>query len=104
MKTELLPNETVIKEGIASLHITNWNWVGGRLTLTNQRLVFELDAPNPQTGMVIIPLVDIGNTTLRSIKLLNWIPIARKSLAVAIKDLAFALSEIKKVEFSWLKH
>lgn len=36
-----------------------WEGVGGRLYLTNRRLVFESHAINLQTGTTDIPLADI---------------------------------------------
>ena len=58
MKTQLLPGETLIKDGAANLQ-RGIETVGGRVHLTSQRLVFESHAINVQTGITIIPLESI---------------------------------------------
>lgn len=81
MKTELLPNETVIKEGAANLQ-RGAETVGSKLFLTNQRLVFESHAFNIQTGATLIELAHIVKTALCWTKFLNLIPLAPNSLEV----------------------
>ena len=58
MKTPLLPDEVLIKQGPANLQ-RGTETVGGRLTLTSQRLVFESHRFNLQAGAAIIPLATI---------------------------------------------
>ena len=81
MKTEMLPGEATVKEGVANLQ-RGVETVGGKLFLTNQRLVFESHAFNIQTGETTIPLGDISETMLCWTKFLNLIPITPNSLAV----------------------
>ena len=81
MKTEMLQGEVAIKDGAANLQ-RGMEAVGGKLFLTNFRLVFESHKFNIQAGATIIPLVDISETKFCWTKLLNLLPIAPNSLAV----------------------
>jgi hypothetical protein len=85
MKTEMLPGEATIKEGVASLQ-RGIETVGGRLFLTNQRLIFESHAFNIQTGATIIPLGEISETMPCWTRYFNLIPIAPNSLAVSTSE------------------
>ena len=85
MKTPLLPGETPVKEGAANLQ-RGLETVGGRLYLTNQRLVFESHAVNIQTGPTIIPLANITATRKCWTKLLNLIPLVPNSVGVATTE------------------
>jgi hypothetical protein len=85
MKTETLPGEEIIKEGGANLQ-RGLETVGGRLFLTNQRLVFESHAFNLQTGATIIPLADISETMPCWTRFLNLIPVTPNSLAVSTSE------------------
>lgn len=58
MKTELTQGEQVIKEGSANLQ-RNIGTVGGKLYLTNQRLVFEAHKFNVQRGVTEVELSNI---------------------------------------------
>jgi len=60
MKTPTLPGEAIFKEGAANLQ-SGIETVGGRLSLTNRRLVFESHAFNVQTGATIIPLESVDS-------------------------------------------
>lgn len=82
MKTELLADETVTKSGAANLQ-RGAETVGGKLYLTNRRLIFEAHSLNFQSGTTIVPLQEISETTPCWTRFLNLIPVAPNSLAVA---------------------
>ena len=82
MKIELAPSETVIREGGANLQ-RGWEAVGGRLFLTNARLVFASHSFNVQTGPVEILLADIRQVMPCWTKFLGLLPIANNSLAIS---------------------
>ena len=84
MKTHSLPDDTTVKEGAANLQL-GVETVGGRLSLTSERLVFKSHVFNIHAGATIIPLAQISRTTPCWTKLLNLIPIAPRSLAVSTK-------------------
>ena len=81
MKIELAANERVIREGGANVQ-RRWEAVGGRLFLTNARLVFSSHSFNVQTGPLEIPLADIREITPCWTKFMGLIPLAPNSLAV----------------------
>ena len=85
MKTELIDHETEIKSGFANLQ-RGAETVGGKLYLTNHRLIFESHALNIQTGTTIVPLQEISETTPCWTKFLNLIPLAPNSLSVSTPD------------------
>lgn len=85
MKTQLLPGETVIKDGAANLQ-QGIETVGGRVHLTSQRLVFESHAINIQTGTTIIPLESITGVQKCWTRFLNLIPLFPNSVAIATKE------------------
>ena len=84
MKTEMKPNEQVLKQGGANLQ-RGLETVGGKLYLTNQRLVFEAHKLNIQTGNTEINLSDIQSIEKCWTKLLGIIPLMPNSLAVYTK-------------------
>lgn len=81
MKIELAPGERMIKEGAANLQ-RGIETVGGRLFLTDRRLVFASHAFNVQSGATEIPLRDIRSTAPCWTKFLGLIPLMPNSLAV----------------------
>lgn len=85
MKINLNPNETVIKQGGANLQC-GVETVGGKLYLTDQRLVFRSHSFNVQTGETAVTLDEIGQTSLCWTKFLNILPLAPNSLAVETKN------------------
>jgi GRAM domain-containing protein/AAA domain-containing protein len=85
METPPLPNETFVKDGAANLQ-RGIETVGGKLYLTNQRLVFESHALNIQTGTTIIPLSSINRTRKCWTKFLNIFPVFPNSIAVSTKE------------------
>ncbi len=82
MKTQLLPDETVVKEGLANMQRII-GATGGKLFLTNQRLVFEPHALNIRRGAVIIPLSSVAGARKCWTRLLNLIPMVPNGLAVS---------------------
>jgi hypothetical protein len=85
MKTLYLPDEALVKDGAANLQRGS-ETVGGRLYLTNRRLVFESHALNIQTGATIIPLSAITGVRKCWTKFLNLIPLVPNSVAVSTKE------------------
>ena len=61
MRTELKQDEHIIKQGLANLQ-KGIETVGGRLYLTNQRLVFEAHTINVQGGTTEIELSNVSTT------------------------------------------
>jgi len=82
MKITLNPNENLVREGAANLQ-RGAETVGGRLFLTDQRLVFQSHSFNIQTGATEIPLSQVRGTRLCWTRFLNLIPLLPNSLAVA---------------------
>ena len=85
METQLLPDETIIKEGLANMR-RGILWVGGKLFLTDQRLVFEPHAFNIRRGATIIPLSSVTGVRKCWTKFLNLIPVAPNGIAVSSKE------------------
>lgn len=85
MKTELQQNEQLIKNGAANLQ-KGIETVGGKLYLTNQRIVFEAHKLNVQGGITEIELSDIQSSEKCWTKFLGIIPLMPNSLAVYTKS------------------
>lgn len=85
METALLPDETLQKTGFANLQ-RGWEAVGGRLALTDRRLIFESHPFNIQSGKTVIPLPTIADVKECWTKLLNLFPLVPNSIAVTTKD------------------
>jgi hypothetical protein len=85
MKTELRQGEQIIKYGLASLP-KNIETVGGKLYLTNQRLVFETHMFNVQRGVTEVELSNIQSSQPCWTRFLNIIPVFPNSLAVFTKQ------------------
>ena len=81
MRTELRQSEHVIKEGAASLQ-KNIETVGGRLRLTNQRLLFEAHKFNVQRGVTEIELPSIQASHPCWTKFLGLLPLFPNALAI----------------------
>lgn len=84
MKSPLRANEQVLKEGPANLK-RNVEAVGGKLYLTNQRLVFESHAFNVQTGVTECELGEIESAEPCWTTLL-FIPIVPNGLTVTTRS------------------
>jgi hypothetical protein len=85
MKTALQTNEKIVRKGAANLQ-RGVETVGGKLFLTDQRLVFESHAFNVHSGTTEIPLTNIARIVPCWTKFLNLIPIMPNSLAVQTTD------------------
>jgi len=81
MKMKLLDNERIIKEGGANLQ-KNIETVGGKLYLTNLRLIWESHALNIQSGKVEILLSEIVNIESGWTKFLGLIPLFPNAIVV----------------------
>jgi len=81
MNIEMKQGERLIKEGAANLQ-RNIETVGGKLYLTNQRLLFEAHKANVQRETTEIGLSDIHSTKKCWTKFLGFIPVMPNSLSV----------------------
>ena len=84
MKTALEPNEVITRSSWANL-FRGWEGVGGRLYLTDRRLVFESHAINFQTGTNELPVCEIAGAKKCWSKFLG-VPLAPTSVVVAMKS------------------
>jgi len=85
MNTPALENEVITKEGPTNL-LRGVESVGGKLYLTNQRLIFESHSVNFQTGATIFNLVDVKSTKTTWTKFLGAIPTFPNGLDVELND------------------
>ncbi len=85
MKTALREGEKIIKEGAANLQ-RNVETVGGKLYLTNQRLVFEAHKFNVQSAPAEVDISNIKSSEPSWTKFLGFIPIFPNSLSVYTKQ------------------
>lgn len=85
MKTTLLQGEHLIKQGAANLQ-KNIETVGGKLYLTNQRLIFEPHAINFQRGITEIAVPSIQSARACWTLFLGLVPLFPNSLAVCTKN------------------
>ncbi len=85
MNCELRPGEEVIKVGPANLQ-KNIETVGGKLCLTNQRLVIEAHKLNVQVGTTEVELSDVQSSQQCWTKFLGVIPVFPNSLAIHVKQ------------------
>jgi len=95
LKTELLNSEKVVKQGSANLQ-KNIETVGGKLYLTNQRLIFEAHRINVQSGITEVNIKNVQSTKPCWTRFLGLIPIFPNSLAIFTKqgqEYRFALFE-----------
>ena len=80
-KLKLREGEQVLKDGAANLQ-RGVETVGGRLYLTNQRLVFQPHRFNVQSQAAELELAGVRSIRPCWTKLLNLIPLAPNSLSV----------------------
>jgi hypothetical protein len=97
MKSQLLAGEDIVKEGKANF-LRGIEGVGGKLYLTNMRLIFEAHAFNVQSSSEILPLQDIVRLGSGWTKLFGAIPLAPNALNVytADRQLDFTVSGRRK--------
>jgi hypothetical protein len=85
MKTQLLAGEEIVKDGKANF-LRGIEGVGGKLYLTNMRLIFEAHAFNVQSSSEVVSLQDIERLGLGWTKLFSVIPLAPNALNVYTAD------------------
>ncbi|MGI8749437.1 MAG: GRAM domain-containing protein [Thermoleophilaceae bacterium] len=85
MDTPLEPGETIVKEGRANL-MRGAEVVGGRLCLTDRRLVFESHALNVQRGPALVALSDVAGLDKVWTRVFGLIPLTPNGLAVRSSD------------------
>lgn len=85
MRTTLQNGEAIIKEGAANLQ-RNIESVGGKLYLTDRRLVFEPHKINIQGGIAEINLSSVECTRNCRTRFLGLVPTFQNSLAVCTKE------------------
>ena len=85
MKTRTRDSEKNIKHGSANLQ-KNIETVGGKLSLTNERLIFVAYQINVQNASIEIELSNIQSSEKCWTKFLGLIPIMPNSLAVYTKE------------------
>ena len=85
MNVELRENEQPVRKGRANLQ-RGIEVVGGRLYLTNQRLIFAAHRFNIQTGKTIIELAHVTRTQKGWTRFLGFIPLFPNTLAVFTED------------------
>jgi hypothetical protein len=85
MQTKLRKNEQIIKDGVANLQ-KGIETVGGKLYLTDQRMIFEAHKINIQGGITEIELDRIQSLKKCWTKFLGFIPLVPNSLAVYTKS------------------
>lgn len=84
-KTTLASDESVIREAKANLQRCP-ETVGGRLYLTDRRLIFEAHVANVQRGATAIELADVTGTAKAWTKFVGLIPLAPNTLVVRTRD------------------
>jgi len=82
---QLTANEKIIKSGPANFQ-KGIEQVGGKLYLTNDRIVFESHKLNFQSGTTQIKLEDISSVKKSWTKFLGFIPLAPNSIKISTKE------------------
>ena len=85
MKSALQDNERIIRQGAANLQ-RGAEIVGGKLYLTNSRIVFEPHAINFQSGVDGIDTDNVEFVRMGWTKLFGVVPIVPNSLLIGTKD------------------
>lgn len=85
MKTELNQYESIIKHSASNLQ-RGLETVGGKVYLTNERIIFEAHKINFQSGVTEISLSSIKSLGKSWTKFLGIIPIMPNSLSVYTQD------------------
>lgn len=85
METPLQPGESPVKDGRANL-MRGAEGVGGRLYLTDRRLVFESHALNIQRGPALVSLSDVAEVSKVWSKVFGVVPLTPNGLAVTSRD------------------
>ena len=77
--------ENILKEGLANLQ-KNIESVGGKLSLTEEKLIFKTHQFNVQTGVTEIELSNIQHIDKCFTKFLGIIPLFPNSIAVSTNE------------------
>lgn len=85
METPLLPYEVVVREAPANLQ-RGLETVGGRIFLTDRRLIFESHRFNVQTGSTVLQRADITGAEPCWTKFLGLLPLFPNSMLVRTRD------------------
>lgn len=85
VRTALLDGERLVKEGRANLE-RGLEMVGGRLFLTDQRIIFESHAFNVQRGTTIIDLREVVGVEAVWTKFLKVLPLRPNSIRIETHD------------------
>jgi hypothetical protein len=81
MKTELAEEEKILKQGMANLQRGSVPF-GGKLYLTNRRLVFEPHVANPRCDTAVIPIEEVSTVEKCWTKVLKFIPLTPNTVIV----------------------
>ena len=84
-KTELCAGESVVRQGAANLQ-RGLESVGGRLFLTNQRLLFEAHKVNVQSEPLHLDIDAIRDVVGGWTKFLGVLPLVPNALVVTVGD------------------
>ena len=82
---QLTANEKIIKSGAANFQ-KGIEQVGGKLYLTNDRIIFESHKFNFQNGATQIKLEDISSVKKSWTKFLGFIPLIPNSIKISTKE------------------
>ena len=82
---QLIANEKIIKSGPANFQ-KGIEQVGGKLYLTNDRIIFESHKLNFQSGTTQIKLEDISSVKKSWTKFLGFIPLTPNSIKISTKE------------------
>lgn len=84
MRTGLVPGEILRKEGLANL-TRGWEAVGGKLYLTNWRLIFEAHFFNFQVGDLMLDLRQVQTVKPARARLFG-VPVTPNAVEVTLRD------------------
>ena len=82
---ELMENEKIIKKGSANIQ-RGIEQVGGKLYLTNERIIFKSHKFNFQSGNTEIKLENISSVNKSWTKFLGFIPLVPNSIKLSTKE------------------
>lgn len=101
MNTPLRADEAIMKEGPANMQ-RGVETVGGQLTLTTERIVFESHRFNVQTGATELELAEVSSVAKCWTRFLNLIPLFPNSIEVQTSEGATARFVVMQRE-SWIE-
>jgi hypothetical protein len=101
IKIEIREGEKLIKEGGAN-HFKRWEAVGGKLALTNKRLIFKSHKFNIQNHEQIFPFEKIRdlkeNTSIESLKNVLMLELTNNEIHRFVVDIDSPSEWIKEIE------